>query len=73
VESAVADTLVTVTARDRAATRRVLEWLARHLESPVAGGRAPKSSRKEPRERRLTTCLTWAAGPPGAHSLRGRS
>ena len=52
VESAVADTLKGVTARDRAATRRVLERLAHHLESPVARGRAPRLSRKPDRAER---------------------
>lgn len=46
VESAVADALEGVSARDRAATRRVLAQLARHLEPLAAGGRAPRSSRK---------------------------
>jgi DNA-binding MarR family transcriptional regulator len=52
VESAVADTLKGVTARDRAATRRVLERLAHHLESPVARGRALTLSRKPDRPER---------------------
>jgi len=49
VESAVAYTLKGVTARDRAATRRVLERLAHHLESGVAKGHAPRLSRKPDR------------------------
>jgi len=46
VESAVAGALEGVSARDRAATRRVLERIARHLESPAGRRHAPKSSRK---------------------------
>jgi DNA-binding MarR family transcriptional regulator len=49
VESEVASTLEGVTARDRAATRRVLERLAHHLASTVAKGRAPQLSRKPDR------------------------
>lgn len=52
VESAVADTLTAVTARDRAATKRVLKRLAHHLGSPAARGRAPASSRKPDRAER---------------------
>jgi DNA-binding MarR family transcriptional regulator len=46
VESAVAATLKGVSARDRAATRRVLERLALHLESPPRGADMSKSSRR---------------------------
>ncbi|HEY5619093.1 MAG TPA: hypothetical protein VIK60_14215, partial [Vicinamibacterales bacterium] len=52
VESAVAGTLKGVTARDRAATRRVLERLAHQLESPVARARAQRLSRKPDRAER---------------------
>lgn len=52
VESAVADTLEGVTARDRAATKRVLGRLAHYLESPVATGRAPRVFRKPDRAER---------------------
>jgi DNA-binding MarR family transcriptional regulator len=47
VESAVAEALETVTPRDRAATRRVLERLASHLAAPGAD-----SARTPGRERR---------------------
>jgi MarR family transcriptional regulator, organic hydroperoxide resistance regulator len=52
VESAVADTLKSVTARDRAATKRVMERLTHHLETPAAGEQTPKSSRKPDRAER---------------------
>jgi hypothetical protein len=49
VESAVADALKGVSARDRAAARRVLGRLARHLEPAAARGHAPASG---PNQRR---------------------
>jgi DNA-binding MarR family transcriptional regulator len=52
VESAVAATLKGVTGRDRAATKRVLERLARHLESSAQGPHASRSSRRRDRSDR---------------------
>jgi len=52
VEAAVAATLRIVTARDRAATTRVLERLAARLDSPGAGRRPRASSRQAPGARR---------------------
>lgn len=51
VESAIAAALVGVSARDRAATRRVLERIAFHLEPPPPAGalRLRLSARKGPR------------------------
>ncbi|MBI4478384.1 MAG: MarR family transcriptional regulator [Acidobacteria bacterium] len=49
VELAVAEALESVSARDRTATRRVLERLARQLESPAPGARGPASARKSRR------------------------
>ena len=49
VESAVAKALEDVSARDRAATRRVLQRLARQLELPAAPGRAPAPGRRRKR------------------------
>jgi hypothetical protein len=42
VESAVAATLKSVATRDRAATKRVLERLALHLESQARSGHPPR-------------------------------
>lgn len=49
VESAIAEALKGVSARDRAATKRVLQRLARHLESPAARAHAPGSRRNQRR------------------------
>lgn len=46
VESAVAEALEGMSARDRTTTQRVLERLARHLEVPAARGHVPRSRRK---------------------------
>jgi DNA-binding MarR family transcriptional regulator len=51
VESAVAEALIGVTARDRAATRRVLERLALHLNPSAAPHRAPRHRRTNARHR----------------------
>jgi MarR family transcriptional regulator, organic hydroperoxide resistance regulator len=55
VEAAVAEALIGVNARDRAATRRVLERLARHLD---AGGGAPA----KPVRRRIRTAARMRKG-----------
>jgi hypothetical protein len=52
VETAVADTLENISARDREAARRVLELLARRLDPRTSRRRVQSSHRRTSRERK---------------------